>query len=89
MFDLEVASLAPLPAPQRNATRPVRLISNSGLQNVRKLRGEIWKAGRLLLQPQSMHRPVDLAQRRAAQPNAHFWKVRGPGEIEKGISSGS
>jgi hypothetical protein len=36
-----------------------------------------------------MHRPVDLAQRRAAQPNAHFWKVRGPGTIEKGISSAS
>jgi hypothetical protein len=31
-----------------------------------------------------MHRPVDLAQRRAAQPNAHVWKVRGPGKIEKG-----
>src|SRR4029453_5992020 len=39
MVDHEVACLAPLPAPQRNATRPVRLISNSGVRNVRKLRG--------------------------------------------------
>src|SRR5262245_59223413 len=48
---------------------------------------QVRKASGLLLQPQSMRRPVDIAQRRASRINARYRKVRGAaGKIEKNLT---
>ena len=48
---------------------------------------QVRKAGSLLLQPQSMHRPFDVSQRRASPTNARSRKVRGAaGKIEKNLT---
>ena len=51
------------------------------------LEAQVRKAGGLLLQPQSMHRPFNVAQRRASRTNARHRRVRGAaGQVEKNLT---
>ena len=51
------------------------------------LETQVRKAGGLLLQPQSMHRPFDVAQRCASRSNARYRRVRrAAGKIEKNVT---
>src|SRR5438093_2685165 len=84
-----IGSQAILRLPQAASSKlPSRGMSIvEGTLNGRAFQAPLEPDGGLLLQPQSMHRPFDVAQRRASRTNARHRRVRGAaGHIEKNLT---